>query len=139
MQNQDKTSINKSRKSCIHKPHLTAFFCVHRYHIAIYLQLALFFFGSTHALAESKTFDVAACTFKGKPLYGKIQVVDAFPDVRVQIVSAFPDVKVEQVTAFPTSCGKWKFVSAFPDLKVEFVKSFPDIKIQFVDAFPGVR
>lgn len=79
-----------------------------------------------------------SCTFKGKKLYGKVQVVDAFPDLKVQVVDAFPDVKVQKVTAFPDSCGKWQFVKAFPDFKVQFVKAFPDVKIQYVNAFPGV-
>ena len=79
-----------------------------------------------------------ACTFKGKKLYGKIQVVTAFPDVEVQEVTAFADVKVQKVTAFPDSCGKWQMVTAFPDTKVQFVTAFPDVKIQYVTAFPGV-
>lgn len=34
------------------------------------------------------------CTYKGKNLYGKVQVVDAFPDFRVSVVSAFGDLNV---------------------------------------------
>jgi hypothetical protein len=78
------------------------------------------------------------CQLKGKKLWGKVQVVDAFPDVKVQIVDAFPDVKVKKVDAFPDACGKWQFVNAFPDIKIQFVKAFPDVKIKYVDAFPGV-
>lgn len=33
------------------------------------------------------------CTFKGKKLYGKVQFVTSFPDIKVQIVTSFPDVK----------------------------------------------
>ena len=69
----------------------------------------------------------SSCTYKGKKLYGKIQVVNAFPDIKVQKVNVVPD-----------KCGKWQFVNAFPDTKVQFVKSFPDVKIQYVNAFPGV-
>ena len=79
-----------------------------------------------------------SCTYKGKKLWGKVQVVDAFPDLKVQIVDAFPDVKVKKVDAFPDKCGKWKFVKAFPDIKIKYVKAFPDIKIKYVNAFPGV-
>ena len=79
-----------------------------------------------------------SCVFKGKKLYGKVQVVDSFPDFKVQEVTAFPDIKVQRVTAFPDKCGKWQFVKSFPDFKIQFVKSFPDFKVQFVDAFPGV-
>lgn len=89
------------------------------------------------ALADG-TIDKASCTFNGKKLFGKIQKVDAFPDVKVQVVTAFPDVKVQQVKAFPDKCGKWQMVDAFPDTKVQFVTAFPDVKIQYVDAFPGM-
>jgi len=77
----------------------------------------------------------------GKPskckLYGKIEIVDVFPDVKVQKVTAFPDIKVEWVTAFPNSPGKWQKVTAFPDYKVQFVTAFPDYKVEVVTAFPG--
>ena len=81
----------------------------------------------------------SSCTFKGKRLYGKVQVVTSFPDIKVQVVSSFPDIKVQKVTSFPDSCGKWQFVTSFPDFKIQFVTSFPDIKIQYVTSFPGVR
>jgi hypothetical protein len=82
--------------------------------------------------------NISDCTFNGFNLYGKVQVVDAFPDIKVQVVDAFPDIKVQKVTAFPEECGKWQFVDAFPDFKIQFVDAFPDIKVQFVDAFPGL-
>jgi len=94
--------------------------------------------GAQPALAAEK-FDQAACTFKGKKLYGKIQEVGAFPDVKVQVVSAFPDVRVQKVNAFPDACGKWQMVTSFPDTRVQFVTAFPDVKVQYVDAFPGTR
>jgi hypothetical protein len=83
------------------------------------------------------SFDKGSCTFNGKHLWGKIQEVTAFPDVKVQVVTAFPDVKVQVVTAFPDKCGKWEMVTAFPDTKVQFVTAFPDVKVQYVTAFPG--
>src|SRR5262245_13754845 len=36
----------------------------------------------------------SSCTLKGKQLWGKVQVVDAFPDLKVQVVDAFADLKV---------------------------------------------
>ncbi len=78
------------------------------------------------------------CTFKGKKLYGKVQVVDTFPDFRVSVVSSFPDLKVQRVDTFASSCGRWQFVDAFPDFKVQFVDSFSDFTIQYVDTFPGL-
>lgn len=78
------------------------------------------------------------CTFEGHQLWGKVKVVDSFPDVKVKVVDSFPDLKVKTVDSFPDACGKWKFVDSFPDVKVKFVDSFPDVKIKFVDSFPGV-
>ena len=66
------------------------------------------------------------CTLKGKKLYGKVQIVTAFPDFKVQVVNAFPDLKVKKVSAFPDKCGKWKIVNAFPDFKIQIVNAFPD-------------
>jgi hypothetical protein len=85
------------------------------------------------------SFNKGSCTFNGKKLYGKIQEVTSFPDVKVQVVTSFPDVKVQQVTSFPDSCGKWQFVTAFPDTKVQFVTSFPDVKVQYVTSFPSAN
>ncbi len=83
--------------------------------------------------------DKAACTFKGKKLYGKIQIVTSFPDIKVQEVTSFPDLKVEKVTSFPDKCGKWQMVTSFPDTKIQLVTSFPDVKVQYVTSFPGLR
>ena len=77
------------------------------------------------------------CKFNEFPLYGDVQVVDSFPDIKVQIVESFPDLKVQVVESFPDDCGQWKFVDSFPDVKVQFVTSFPDIKIKYVESFPG--
>ena len=85
------------------------------------------------------SFSKSSCTFNGKQLYGNIQEVSSFPDVKVQVVSSFPDVKVQKVSSFPDSCGKWKMVTSFPDTKVQFVTSFPDVKIQYVTSFPGAN
>ena len=78
------------------------------------------------------------CSYKGIRLYGKVQIVQSFPDIKVQVVEAFPDLKVKTVSAFPDACGKWQMVEAFPDFKVQFVESFPDIKIQYTESFPGL-
>lgn len=77
------------------------------------------------------------CTYKGKKLYGRIKIVESFPDVKVKIVSSFADLKVKQVQSFPDRCGLWHVVDSFPDLKVQFVDSFPDVTIKYVDSFPG--
>lgn len=70
-------------------------------------------------------------------LYGKIQYVTSFPDVKVQVVTSFPDIKVQVMSSFADGPGKWEIVDSFPDYKVQIVDSFPDFKVQFVDSFPG--
>ena len=70
-------------------------------------------------------------------LFGKIQVVKSFPDVKVQVVNSFPDLKVQVVKSFPDKPGKWQFVDSFPDYKVQYVDSFADVKVKFVKSFPG--
>ena len=79
------------------------------------------------------------CSFKGIKLYGKVQFVTSFPDIKIQYVTSFPDIKVKWVTSFPDQCGKWQEVTSFPDFKVQVVTSFPDIKVQEVTSFPGMN
>jgi hypothetical protein len=89
--------------------------------------------GSVHAAKVGSN-----CTLKGKQLWGKVKIVDSFPDIKIQIVKSFPDLKVKKVTSHPDGCGEWKFVKSFPDIKVQIVTSFPDIKVKYVTSFPGV-
>lgn len=79
------------------------------------------------------------CEWKGIKLYGKVQFVTSFPDIKIQYVTSFPDIKVEFVSSFPDKCGKWQEVTSFPDFKVQVVTSFPDIKVQKVTSFPGMN
>ena len=78
------------------------------------------------------------CTFKGKPLYGKVKVVSSFEDFKVKKVSSFEDLKVKEVTSFPDKCGRWKYVDSFEDFKIKFVDSFEDFSIKYVDSFEGL-
>ena len=70
-------------------------------------------------------------------LYGKIQYLTSFPDVKVQVVTSFPDIKVQLMSSFADGPGEWQIVDSFPDYKVQIVDSFPDFKIQYVTSFPG--
>ena len=84
------------------------------------------------------------CTFTNKEgktfnLYGKVKIVESFPDIKVQIVESFEDLDVKIVESFPDQCGKVKLVESFPDVKVQIVNSFPDIKVKIVESFPGVK
>lgn len=92
---------------------------------------------STVSHAEDKV-NAESCKYKDFKLYGKVQIVDSFPDVKLKEVDDFADLHVQKVDAFPDACGKWQIVDAFPDFKVQIVDSFPDIEVKFVDAFPGV-
>ena len=96
---------------------------------------AVFLFASNAAAEDLIAED---CTFNGFPLYGDVQIVESFPDIKVQIVDSFPDLKVQIVESFPDDCGQWKIVESFPDVKIQIVDSFPDIKVQYVDSFPGL-
>lgn len=78
------------------------------------------------------------CEWDGIRLYGKVQIVEHFPDIKVQVVDHFPDLKVKYVEHFPDECGEWQIVDHFPDFTVQFVENFPDIKIQLVEHFPGL-
>ena len=101
--------------------------------------LAMFAVGSAALCVSANAGKVGSdCTYKGKKLYGKIQVVNSFPDLKVQRVTSFPDLKVQWVNSFPNKCGTWQKTSSFPDLKIQYVDSFPDIKIQEVNSFPGL-
>lgn len=72
-------------------------------------------------------------------VYGRIQFVDALPDVKVKVVKALPDLRVRRVKAHANRPGEWQIVDALPDYKVQIVAGLPDFTIQWVDAFPGVR
>ena len=79
------------------------------------------------------------CSWGGFNLYGKVQFVTSFPDIKIQYVTSFPDIKVQWVSSFPDKCGKWQEVTSFPDFKVQVVTSFPDIKVQEGTSFPGMN
>ncbi|HOH96042.1 MAG TPA: hypothetical protein PK638_02520 [Candidatus Enterocola sp.] len=85
--------------------------------------------------------DNCTITKDGKtfPLYGKVKIVESFPDIKVKIVDSFADIKVTIVDSFADECGKVKIVDSFPTIKVQLVNSFPDITVKIVDSFPGIK
>lgn len=97
----------------------------------------LIFVLSFSSSAQAKSVVSAQCTYKDIKLFGKVEVVENFPDLKVQVVEHFQDLKVKSVSHFPDACGKWQFVDHFPDFKIKYVNHFPDIKIKMVDHFPG--
>ena len=82
---------------------------------------------------------LTSCEFNGKPLHGKVQIVNSFPDFKVEVVNSFPDLDVQVVKSFPDSFRKWQIVNSFPDFKVQIVNSFGDFKIRYVNSFPGLK
>jgi hypothetical protein len=86
----------------------------------------------------SKSAISSDCHLKGKPLYGRVQIVEHFADLDVKIVEHFPDLKVKWVEHFADKCGLWKSVEHFPDVKIRIVEHFPDVEIKLVEHFPGL-
>ncbi len=82
--------------------------------------------------------DASTCSFRDKRLFGKVKVVDSFPDVRVKVVASFPDLKVKKVDSFADECGEWQMVESFPDFTIQYVESFADVEISMVPSFPGM-
>jgi hypothetical protein len=72
-----------------------------------------------------------------KEVYGRIQFVNALPDVKVQVVTALPDLRVKRVKALANKPGEWQIVDSLPDYKVQLVDALPDFTIQWVDSLPG--
>lgn len=112
------------------------------------LIIALFALLALPMMAQNKDKKVGInkenCTFTNKDgktfnLYGKVKIVESFPDIKVQLVDSFEDLDVKLVENFPDQCGKVKLVESFPDVKVQIVNSFPDIKVKVVESFPGVK
>ncbi len=89
------------------------------------------------ALAYFKA--TGSCEYKGIKLYGKVQFVSSYPDIKIQYVSSYPDIKVKFVTSYPDDCGEWQKVDSYPDFKVQVVTSYPDLKVQEVSSYPGMN
>ena len=87
--------------------------------------------------AETGQVSNPASAIDVSKIYGKIQIVESFPDYKVQVVDSFPDLRVQVVNSFPDKSGKWQIVNSFPDFKIQIVESFPDFKIKYVSSFPG--
>ena len=105
------------------------------------LAMMLLSFGFTNAQDSKGNHEqmiAGNCYYKGIQLWGKVQFVTSFPDIKIQYVESFPDIKVKFVTSFPDECGLWQITESFPDFKVQVVTSFPDIKIKVVTSFPGI-
>ena len=65
--------------------------------------------------SSSTKLKVESCTYNDISLYGKVQFVNSFPDLKIQYVDNFPDLKVKMVNNFPDRCGEWQVVESLPD------------------------
>lgn len=82
--------------------------------------------------------DRETCTFKGKRLYGQVQVVDCCADFKVKIVDCCADLDVQVVNCCASKCGEWQFVNCCADFTVEFVNCCADFEIKMVNCCPGI-
>jgi len=83
--------------------------------------------------------DKETCSYNGIQLYGKVKVVEHFPDITIQVVESFADIDVKVVEEFADECGEWKMVEKFPDFTIKIVEHNADIKVRFVRNFPKVK
>lgn len=79
------------------------------------------------------------CTCRGIRLYGRVQLVDSFEDVRVKLVSGQADLNVKLVDSFADSCGLWQIVTNHPDFRIKLVDSFEDVSVRLTGSFPGEK
>jgi hypothetical protein len=107
-----------------------------------FVSCCLLFFITSLSFAQINKED---CTFTKNsetfPLYGKVKVVEDYPDFTVKIVEDYPDMEVSIVNStFADDCGEWKFVDyEHPDFTIKFVEDYPDITIHFTKGFPGIK
>ncbi len=84
------------------------------------------------------------CTFKGKKLFGKVQVLtNGLADFRGQIVTnGLEDLQVQNVPVpgLTTTCGQWQTVTnGLYDFSVQFVTNgLYDFTIQYDNFLPGI-
>ena len=67
---------------------------------------------------------------KPETVYGRIQYVTTFPDVKVRVVRSFADLRVQVVTSFANKPGRWQIVDHLPDFRVQIVEHFEDFTIE---------
>lgn len=82
------------------------------------------------------TLTVRGKTYK---LYGKVQIVNQFPDIKVKLVDNYADLNVQLVDNFANKCGQVQLVESFPDVKVQIVDNFADLTVKVVKNFPGLK
>ena len=100
---------------------------------SLFIPAVLLFTSTTNPI------DKEHCSCENIPLYGKVKVVDSYPDFKVKIVESYPDLEVKIVESNASECGKWEFVESYPDFTVKFVESYPDFTIKYVESYPGIR
>lgn len=73
------------------------------------------------------------CTFKGKPIYGNVRIVDnsTVADFKVRLVERDEYASIKIVTNETSRCGEWHLVDSGDDFTVKFVESGEDFSICF--------
>lgn len=84
-------------------------------------------------------FVVSAHAGAPASVYGKVQIVNAFPDYKVRVVDAFADLDVQVVNAFPDKPGKWEIVNSAARYKIQFVTIGEDFTVHFVNHSPAPK
>jgi hypothetical protein len=96
------------------------------------------FISSNHVVNAEGKIDTG-CSYNGIQLYGKVEIVEDFPDITVKQVDDFADLNVKKVEDFANECGKWKIVDESADFKVKLVEDFEDIQVKMVNDSPGIQ
>lgn len=78
------------------------------------------------------------CIYKNKKLYGRIQFVDTFPDIRIRIVTSKPNLRVVKKQSNAIQCGEWQIVNFAPSIRIMIDQKHGEIDVQYVDFSPGV-
>ncbi|MEG2276680.1 MAG: hypothetical protein RSA53_05525 [Odoribacter sp.] len=89
------------------------------------------------ALLCASAKPITDCKCAGKPLYGRVKIVEHHADFDVQVVEHHADLHVKKVTTDSRTCGEWRFVTDHPDFTIRIVKDHPDFKIRYVEHHPG--
>lgn len=97
--------------------------------------LILFFIFTIGILTQPIPKD---CTFKGKKLLGRVQIVEYGADFKISAVEYGEDLRIQAKSYNDSRCGNWYFVENGGDFKVQFVEYGEDFKIKFVEFGEGL-
>lgn len=97
------------------------------------------------SFAQDVTIDKEKCTItkygKTYPLYGKVQIVEDYPDFTVKITDDFYDLVIKETGNVQCECGEYRLSDDYPDIRIKIVDDYPDIRVRYAgwNEFPGLR